>query len=86
MESPATACRLIAAARQQLREDGLTEDVWLGPVLERIEPQARAALGDDGYDTAVQIGEALSRDDAIELALSPIDVPIRHPSEQARTS
>ena len=35
---------LIAAARTQLREDGLTEDAWLGPVLERIEPQARRPL------------------------------------------
>ena len=75
---------LIAAARKQLREDGLTEDAWLGPVLERIEPQARAALGDDGYDTAVQIGEALSRDDAIELALSPVDSSPT-PDEQAPT-
>jgi hypothetical protein len=75
---------LIAAERKQLREDGLTEDSWLGPVLERIEPQARAALGDDRYEAAVRAGEALSRDDAIELALSPIDTsPI--PDEQAPT-
>ena len=75
---------LIAAARKQSREDGRTEEAWLGPVLERIEPQARAALGDDGYDTAVQIGEALSLDDAIELALSPIDSSAT-PDEQAPT-
>jgi predicted ATPase len=75
---------LIAAERKQLREDGLTEDSWLGPVLERIEPQARAALGDDRYEAAVRAGEVLSRDDAIELALSPIDTsPI--PDEQAPT-
>ena len=30
-------------------------------------------LEDDGYDAAVRTGEALSRDEAIELALSPIE-------------
>ena len=48
---------------------------WLsGPfeqaVLDRIEKNARAALGDEGYETAVRSGEALARDEAIELALS----------------
>ena len=76
---------LIAAERKQVREDGLTEEAWLGPVLKRIEPQARVALGDDGYDAAVQIGEALSRDDAVELALSPIDLPTA-PGERAPSS
>ena len=73
---------LIARARKQLREDGLTEDAWLGPVVERIEPQARAALGDDRYEAAVSAGEALSREEAIELALSPIDSSPT-PDEQA---
>lgn len=39
-------------------------------MLERFEHDARAALGDAGYDAAVRAGEALSRDDAIALALS----------------
>ena len=61
---------LIAAARRQLREDSLTEDAWVAPVLEPIETAARAELGDDGYDASVRAGEALSRSDAIELALA----------------
>jgi predicted ATPase len=75
---------LIAAARKQLREASLTEDAWVAPVLERIEIAARALLEDDGYEARVQIGEALSRDEAIELALSPIDSP-KTPDEQAPT-
>jgi hypothetical protein len=42
-------------------------------VLERNEREARTRLGDEGYDAAVRAGEALSRDEAIELALSPVD-------------
>ena len=75
---------LIAAARRQLREDSLTEDAWVAPVLERIEIAARAALGDDAYEAAVRAGEALTRDEAIELALSPIDSP-KTLDEQAPT-
>ena len=39
-------------------------------MLERFENDARAALGDEGYDAAVRAGGAMSRDEAIELALS----------------
>ena len=53
-------------------------------VRERNERKARVTLGDDGYDAAVRAGEALSRDDAIELALSPIDSSPT-PDEQAPT-
>jgi hypothetical protein len=31
---------------------------------------ARAALGDEGYEAAVRNGEALSREEEVELALS----------------
>ena len=39
-------------------------------VLDRIEQSARAGLGDEGYEAAVRSGEALARDEAIELGLS----------------
>ena len=44
-----------------------------GPAASIIERKARMTLEDDGYDAAVRTGEALSRDEAIELALSPIE-------------
>jgi hypothetical protein len=43
---------------------------WSVPILERFEGNARAALGDEGYEAAVRAGETLSREEAIELALS----------------
>ena len=52
------------------REDGVAEWAFEKAVLGRIEKSARAALGDEGYETAVRDGEGLSHDEAIELALS----------------
>jgi hypothetical protein len=60
---------LVSAARRMYREDGVAEETYTQSVLGRIEKSARAALGDEGYETAVRSGEALSRDEAIELAL-----------------
>jgi hypothetical protein len=37
--------------------------------LARIEKNARAALGDEGHAAAVRAGEAMTREQAIELAL-----------------
>ena len=108
------------------RDEGITLGS-LDVVRERLERQARAALGEEGYEAAgrhardrgtqhsamkacrgllgglmakkraqgciswergyeaaVRAGEALSRDDAIELALSPIDSSPT-PDEQAPT-
>ena len=61
---------LVSAARRMKRENGIAEWALGRAVLGRIEKSARAALGDEGYETAVRSGEAMSRDEAIELALS----------------
>ena len=61
---------LVSAARRMYREDGVAEEAFAQAVLGRIEKSARAALGDEGYEAAVRSGEALTRDEAIELALS----------------
>ena len=61
---------LVTAAARFYGEHGVVLEPWSLPVLERFEHDARAALGDAGYDAAVRAGEALSRDDAIALALS----------------
>jgi predicted ATPase/class 3 adenylate cyclase len=61
---------LVSAARRMYREDGVAEWAFEKAVLGRIEKSARAALGDEGYETAVRDGEGLSHDKAIELALS----------------
>jgi tetratricopeptide (TPR) repeat protein len=61
---------LISAARRMFREYGMAEEILTQTVLGRIEKSARAALGDDEYETAVRSGEAMSRGEAIELALS----------------
>jgi len=55
------------------RENGVAEWALGRLVLDRIETNARAALGDEGYEAAARRGEALSRDEAIEFALSLID-------------
>ena len=61
---------LVSAARRMYREDGIAEWALEQAVLGRIAASARAALGDEGYETAVRSGEARSREHAIELALS----------------
>ena len=49
---------------------GVTEEPFFQALLGRVEKDARAALGDEGYEAAVRGGEALERDEAIELGLS----------------
>ena len=61
---------LVTAAVRFYGEHGIVLEPWSLPLLERFEHDARAHIGDDGYDAAVRAGEALSRDDAIALALS----------------
>jgi hypothetical protein len=61
---------LISAARRTYREYGVAEGAIEQAVLGSIERNTRKALGDDGYEAAVRRGEALARDEAIELALS----------------
>ncbi len=61
---------LVSAARRMYREDGVAEEDFTQRALSRIEKSARATLGDEGYETAVRKGEAMARDEAIELALS----------------
>ena len=68
-EELARGVTLVAAASKYSRDEGM-EEKWFLPVLERNERKARMALGDDAYDVAVHTGDALSRDDAIEIALS----------------
>jgi hypothetical protein len=48
----------------------VAEESLAQALLGRVEKGARAALGDEGYETAVRKGEAMARDEAVELALS----------------
>jgi predicted ATPase/class 3 adenylate cyclase len=61
--------KLVSAARRMNRENGVAEWALGRLVLDRIETNARAALGDEGYEAAARRGQALTREEAIELAL-----------------
>ncbi len=63
---------LVSAAVRLYHDNGFVLESWTPSVLERLEMKARASLGDDAHDAAVRAGEALSRDDAIDLALSVV--------------
>jgi predicted ATPase len=60
---------LVTAGRRDFEREGEALQVIDLRVLEQIESAARRALGDHGYEQAVLAGEALSSDEAIELAL-----------------
>jgi len=76
--------RLVAATLKHNRDEGIVEDEWLRVLIEGVESQARATLGDEGYEAAVRDGEGLSRRETVELALLPIHLPTT-PDEQAPT-
>jgi len=63
---------LAAAARRLYHVSGVSvaEEPFALAVLGHAEKSARTALGDDGYEAAVDAGEALTRDEAIALGLS----------------
>ena len=61
---------LVSVARRMYREDGIAEEVLTRAILHRIEKIARSALDDEDHEAAVRRGELLTRDEAIELALS----------------
>jgi hypothetical protein len=63
---------LVATARRLYHVSGVgvAEEPFAQAVLGRAEKSARTALGDDGYEAAVNAGEALTRDEAIALGLS----------------
>ena len=60
---------LLSFARRRWRDDAIAEEAYAKAAFARIEKNARAALGDEGHDAAVRAGEALTRKQAIELAL-----------------
>jgi hypothetical protein len=60
---------LVSFARRQWRDDAVAEEPFTKTALARTEKSARAALGDEGHDAAVRAGEAMTREQAIELAL-----------------
>ena len=64
--------RLISATRQMwhVAGVGVGEEPFMQAVLGRVEKNAEAALGEDGYEAAVSAGEALTRDEVIALGLS----------------
>jgi predicted ATPase len=63
-----TGLHLTSAVRPELeREGGLSPDDGL--YLERLDAEAIAALGEDGYEAAVSAGEKLTLAEATELAL-----------------
>ena len=61
---------LVSAALREYREDGFDLERSGHVQMERFERASRHALGDDGYEAAVREGEALSDDEANQLALS----------------
>ena len=67
--------RLVSFARHVWREDAVAEERFAQTLHARVEQHARAALGDEDYKAAVGAGEALTREQAIELTLgiSPQD-------------
>jgi len=64
--------RLASATRHMWHRYGVgvAEEPFTAALLGRVETSARAALGDDGYEAAVNAGEALTRGEAIALGLS----------------
>ena len=64
--------RLVSATRQMWRLAGVSvgEELLEQTLFDRVEKSARTALGDDGYEAAVNAGEALTRDEAMALGLS----------------
>ena len=66
----ADGTRLLAVAQREIRREGLAVQSGDQRLLERAETEARAALGDSGYEDAVREGEALSVGEAVALALA----------------
>jgi hypothetical protein len=79
---PGHGLRLVASALKHNLDEGITEKGSLAIAVERVKRQARAELGEDGYEAALREGEALSASETIELALLPIHLPPT-PAEQA---
>jgi predicted ATPase/class 3 adenylate cyclase len=71
-EAAGSGISLVSAARRVWHVSGVAvaEEPFAQALLGRVEKGARASLGDEGYETAVRKGEAMARDEAIELALS----------------
>jgi predicted ATPase/class 3 adenylate cyclase len=61
---------LVTAAQREYEQEGLVMQATDVRILDKIDHAAREALGNDGYEDAVRAGEALTREEAIELALS----------------
>ena len=61
---------LVTAALRRYEEEGLMVQAVEVRMLENLERVARVALGDEGYEDAVRAGEALTYDEAFDLALS----------------
>lgn len=63
---------LVSAAHRMWRVSGVAvaEEPFSQALRGPVEKDARAALGDEGYEAAVRSGEALTRDEAIALGLS----------------
>jgi predicted ATPase/class 3 adenylate cyclase len=65
-----TGVRLSALGRRELENQGFMVQAIDRRLLDELEARARAALGDEGYETAVRAGEAMTLDEGVELALS----------------
>lgn len=67
-----TGVSLVSATRHMwhLAGVGIAEQPLMRAILGPVEQSARKVLGDDGYEAAVNAGEALSRSDAMALGLS----------------
>jgi len=64
------AVALVTWALHTFDEQGVGVSKIDRRLFDRLEADARATLGDDGYEAAVGEGEAMTHDQAVELALS----------------
>ncbi len=67
---PSVGVKLVSVAMRQYREDGFDVERWAHVQMKRFERSCREALGGEGYREAVRDGEAMSDEEAVQLALS----------------
>jgi predicted ATPase/class 3 adenylate cyclase len=67
---PSVGVKLVSVAMRQFREDGFDIELWGRVQMKRFERSCREALGDEGYQAAVSEAEAMSDEEAVQLALT----------------
>lgn len=64
------AAAIAARALQEFDNQGMMVQARDRRLLDRLESDVRAALGDEGHQEAIRTGQAMTLDQAVELALS----------------